>query len=352
MRALDITTIRRKALVCLALLIGVVPSYYLLPTTHASNFPNRSLSITSSLPGVTADYNLKLTLSDPASIGSLELVFCTNSPLFGDTCTVPTGLDLSNVTLTSQTGLNDFTLTDKTANRLLLSRTPSAIAAPQDVSFTFSGLINPSNAGSYYGRLATYATSDGSGPVVDFAGTAFAVLPSLQISTKVPPYLTFCSGVSIANFDCSQATGDYLNLGELSSKRTSAASSQMVAATNAADGYIVQVTGTTLTAGNNIIKALSNSDVSRPGTAQFGINLRSNTTPAVGSDPTGLGTGLPAAPYGSPDQYRFQSDDPIVQTPHSDDYREYTVSYIINIPINQPAGVYASTLTYICTPSF
>ena len=30
----------------------------------------------------------------------------------------------------------------------------------------------------------------------------------------------------------------------------------------------------------------------------------------------------------------------------------FTVSYIVNVPGNQPAGTYSTTLTYICTPTF
>jgi hypothetical protein len=123
-------------------------------------------------------------------------------------------------------------------------------------------------------------------------------------------------------------------------------------ATNAGDGYSVTVTGTTLTSGNNTIVSLTTNDVSRPGTAQFGFNLRANAAPSVGSNPSGPGVGAPSSNYNQPDSYRFADGDIIIANSVPDDVRLYTASYIANVPPTQAAGVYVSTLTYVCLAEF
>jgi hypothetical protein len=228
---------------------------------------------------------------------------------------------------------------------------PAAAPAGQ-VSYDFLNVTNPSSPGSYYVRLETFASNDGSGSAIDAGGLAFAVTNSLSISATVPPYLTFCTGITINNLNCANASGDYIDYGELSPGHANSGSSQMLVATNAVDGYNVSLSGTTMTSGTNAIAALATNDVSRPGTPQFGLNLRANTTPAGGSNPTGPGVAVPVANYFQPNSYRFVDGETLISNPAPDDVRLFTASYIVNIPKTQPAGIYVTTLTYICLGSF
>jgi len=174
----------------------------------------------------------------------------------------------------------------------------------------------------------------------------------VQISTTVPPYLLFCGGVVIGGFDCAAASGSYINFGNLASSSTASATSQLLSATNAASGFAITVFGSTMTSGNNIINALNTRDVSRTGVPQFGMNLVANLTPAVGNDPQGAGTAAPTANYGLADFFKFTSGDTIATTASVDDFRKLTASYVINIPVGQPIGVYSTTLTYVCLANF
>jgi hypothetical protein len=213
-------------------------------------------------------------------------------------------------------------------------------------------MINPDAIGFYYGRYATYGSTNGTGPVLDEGGFAFAINTNITVSSYVPPYLTFCTGLQIPNLNCSSATGDYVNLGTLAPGHSSQASSQLLLATNAANGYVIQVYGTTMTSGNNVINALTSNAGSRPGTPQFGLNLRANSSPPVGADPTGPGIGQPAPEYNSPNSFRFVPNDIVASSSASDNWRKYTASYLVNVPANQPPGVYASTITYVAAGSF
>ena len=107
-----------------------------------------------------------------------------------------------------------------------------------------------------------------------------------------------------------------------------------------------------MTAGNRVIPALALPSLSIPGTGQFGINLRANTAPSVGTDISGTGSGSVAAGYATPNVFRFQNGDIVATSPISTEYNRYTISYLVNIPTNQAAGRYASTITVIATTTF
>ncbi len=334
------------------LALTILPACCLTLKAQASGLTSRSWQLLNSAPSATTDYTATFTISNTSTIGSLGILLCSNSPLEDDTCTLPAGLDVTNAQLSSQSGITDFNFFVAATNNIILSRTPSVITAPLTVTLTFHNIVNPSTAGSYYVRLSAYSSTNATGTPVDYGGLAFAVTNNLQISSVVPPYLTFCSGLNIDAFDCSSASGAYINFGDLSSTHTSQAASQLLVATNAPNGYVIQVYGTTMTAGNNLINAIANNTISQPGSAQFGLNLRANTVPVIGVDPAGPGTGAPTANYNNPKHYQFVSNDTIVSSLTADDFRKYTVSYIVNVPSYQPAGIYASTLTYVCAGSF
>ena len=323
-----------------------------LPADAAYGLSTRSLQLFSDAPGATTTYSLSFTITSVTNLGSLDILFCSNSPLQNDSCSLPAGLDISGAQLNSQTGVSDFTLYSAATNEVVLSRTPSVITPPLAVTLTFTNVINPSSSGPYYLRVSAFSSTNATGSALDFGGLAFAIANNLQISSVVPPYLTFCSGLVIPVFDCSSATGDYIDFGGLSPTRSSQADSQLLVATNAPNGYDIQVYGTTMTSGNDIIPALASSTVSHPGTPQFGINLRSNTVPLIGADPSGPGNGEPTVAYNSPDHYQYLSNDTIVSSVNADNYRKYTVSYIVNVNSGQAPGVYVSTLTYVAAGSF
>ena len=126
----------------------------------------------------------------------------------------------------------------------------------------------------------------------------------------------------------------------------------MQAQTNAANGYAITVNGTTLASGVNTIPALASQTTSNLGVGQFGLNLRQNTVPAVGGDPNGTGSGAVNANYNTSNQYRFNNGDVVAGATLPTDANTFTSSYIVNIGGSQAAGVYTSTMTYICTASF
>ena len=332
--------------------LAVSLGHVLIPSAYGAQLGNRKLQLSNADVGQTADYLLSFDLATAGPLGSIVVQFCSNDPLPNDPCTVPIGFDDSAAVLANQGGETGFVIDPATtANQLILSRTvATSVIGP--VSYHFTGVVNPTNPGSYYARVQTYATNDASGPASDYGGIAIAILNTIVITAEVPPYLIFCTGITITGLNCANAVGDYIDFGQLSATQASRASSQMLIATNAQSGYSVTVSGTTLASGINAITALGAADVSRPGVAQFGFNLRANTTPAVGNDPTGPGSAVPSALYNVANLYRFTTGDIVVTNALPDDLRQFTVSYIVNRPLGQAPGIYVSTMTYICLAKF
>ncbi len=346
-------TARTTLVIVSLLLIALTIMWRIIFTpVYGDQLGDRALQLANNQASSSTDYRLSFTLPNTGTLGTIAVQFCSNDPLPGTACTAPAGLDASAAVLTDQTGATGFSIdASSTINKIVLTR-PPVVATTGPVTYHFTNVTNPSTPGSYYARIQTFVTADESGPASDYGGLAFAIANTISISATVPPYLIFCTGITITGNNCVNASGNYVDFGELSPTKARVGSSQFLVATNAEDGYGVTVNGTSLTSGNNVINAMSANDVSRPGLGQFGFNLRANAAPSNGSDPSGPGTSQPLPNYNSPDSYRFVSGDSLVIHPTTDDVRLYTSSYIANIPTTQPAGIYVSTLTYICLALF
>jgi hypothetical protein len=321
--------------------------------TYATGLSNRSLQIGTSQPSATTTYTFQFDITDPSVLGSIELEFCSNSPIPGDACNPPAGLDVSSAVLSNQTGETAFPIAPgATANYLVLTR-PPAVPTPQVASYQLDGVVNPSTPETTnYVRVQTFVTDDASGPSSEDGGIAYAITQNFSISAFVPPFLQFCVGISITGTDCLTATGSFIDFGILTEFSASLATSQMVGATNGYGGLAVAVIGTTMTSGINAIPALNTRSVSVPGTSQFGLNLRANTNPSVGTNPSGPGTTVPNTDYNVVNQFTFRDGDIIANSSLSTNYTKLTASYLVNISSAQAAGVYTSTLTYVATASF
>jgi hypothetical protein len=323
--------------------------------TQAATFPSRSVKLSDNLVSATAQYEFSFIVTTAGQhVNSIRFQFCSNTPLIGDTCVAPVGFDASGATIASQSGNVGFSIdtVDSTGNVIVLTRPPT-VASVGMSTVEFSGIVNPSSSGSYYSRVETFGSADATGTHMDYGGLAYNVVDAgVSISTYVPPFLLFCNGITITGFDCSTATGDYVDFGELSTTQARTGSTQFLVATNAGDGYTVSMDGTTMTSGSNVINALSSSDVSRPGTSQFGVNLRKNTDPSIGQNVSGPGAATVTTNYNTPNRYRFISGEPIVSSVSSSDYRKFTVSYVVNVPHGQTPGIYVSSMTFDCLASF
>jgi hypothetical protein len=340
----------------LVLLSGLIFLSMILTNPRQSGadvIQNRSIKVQSAVASDVTTHSFQLTLPTTNNVGSIVFEYCSNSPLVYFSCTAPTGFDINSAVLASQSGNVGFSLdnADTTNNKIVLTR-PVAPGLTVPSGYVFNNVTNPSTPGqTVFIRIATYASTDGSGSQIDLGAVAFSVTSQFEIGAYVPPFLKLCVGITVSP-DCTSQIGDSLDLGVLSSNAVRSGQSQFSTATNDPNGYVIFALGTTMTSGNNTIPSLNNLAASFPGTGQFGINLRANLIPAVGQDPIGIGTGSPTPNYNVPNHYIFNSGDSITTSNLPSDYNRMTVSYITNVPSKQPPGIYSTTVTYVAVVQF
>lgn len=123
------------------------------------------------------------------------------------------------------------------------------------------------------------------------------------------------------------------------------------AATTSKNGYAIEVFGNSLSTVSHTIAPLNSVSGSSPGDEQFGFNLRQNSNPTIGNDPSG-GKGQAASGYSIPDAYKFTSGDIVAQASQQSQYTEYTASFIGNIDDVSHAGEYSTQLTFVITGKY
>lgn len=333
-----------------ALAIALVPLLHLTPV-HADQLTSRQVRIIDSKVSATTSHIFSFGVPTASSVGSIVFEYCSNSPLIGMFCTVPSGLDVTGAGIDFESGETGFAIDGTTtSNRLVLTR-PASVTNVGPTQLVFSNIINPDTSGTTYVRITLHASADGSGPSTDEGSVAFANVSAITTTAYVPPFLIFCVGITVAS-DCSSATGFFIDLGEFSTSSAATGTSQFAGATNDGAGFSVSIHGTTLTSGNNTIPALGTPDISSPGVSQFGINLRDNANPNVGANRTGGGSSVPTAQYNAPNQFTFENGEIISNSNVPTVFNVMTVSYMANVSDSQPAGVYNATYTYVATAAF
>lgn len=136
-----------------------------------------------------------------------------------------------------------------------------------------------------------------------------------------------------------------LNFGKLSSATPQRTGHTMTVSTNASGGYIVVVSGDTLTSSSDSISAIVGTAVaSQAGIEQFGFNVinPSGTAP--------LGTTV--SNYGTDGLYAFSRGDTVAQSSGPVNETTYHINYIANVSASTASGGYSATLTFTATGNF
>lgn len=362
------------------LVLQIVP---ISNTSAAAQITDRTMTLVGegttggSTPDAVVNHKFEFTVPTTADVGSIKFLYCTVPGAPTDSCTTPIGADASSATLFSQSGngATPFTMV-ASAGSPYLTRTAEEIAADTVLTFQFNSVHNPTATNkTFFVRITTYESTDTTGTAIDAGTVAASTATQLIITGVMPESLVFCTGETIQFTggvpDCSKATNGSINFNQLFSPTdTATAESEMSASTNASSGYAVTVFGPTLTSGGNTISAIDTLGVGFHGVSQFGINLKLNTTDTstvpVGAEVSlaSNGTnfrGQAIGDYDTVDQFKYVSGETIADSgydglggdvPAGTDAQVFTVSYIVNVPGSQPAGVYSTTLTYICTATF
>jgi hypothetical protein len=309
---------------------------------------NRSIDILSSQGDAVTTHTFSFKLANPTPVSSVLFQYCTD-PIDDVACDAPNGVDVSAASFDSQSGETGFSMASTSANTILLTR-PLSTAGQSQNSYVFSNVKNPSDIGPFFVRISLYPTADASGPYNAFSSVAASINQTININSEVPQILYFCSALSIPT-DCSNASGDFIDLGILTSTDVHYGTSQFLVGTNAPNGYAVSTNGPTMTSGTDQINAMTIAGPSQIGKNQFGINLRANLSPLLGAEMNG-GSGSVAPAYSVPNQFHYTDGDTVALGTGPTTIGIYTVSYIVNVKQNQAAGIYNTTITYVCTAGF
>lgn len=318
----------------------------------------RSLTLGSSQAGVSTTHTIAFTVPTGGNVGSIKFQYCTTA--YGS-CNLPTGLVTTGASLSAQSGATGFTIVNGSNGSPYLTRSSSNINAATPVSYTLSGITNPTSANTeFWTRIYTYVSTDTTGSSIDDGVVAWGTANAITVSGVMPESLIFCVGTSGTN--CGNITGSTVDLGVFSPIATNSGTSVMSASTNASSGYVITLTGTVPTSGLNTIAAMgtqvANSSGCSPscsssiGVPQFGTNVVDNATPNVGANVTGAGSGVGIGGYNVADAFRFFDGDTVAAAGGVTQSNYYTNSYIVNVGGDQAAGTYTATMTYICTATF
>jgi hypothetical protein len=349
----------------LAILVVVVPAR----VEAYGALGNRSILMSSTQNGATnTAYQVGFnTVTAGQTIGSVVIEFCANSPIIGDSCSIPNGMDTNYGTLSLNsvtgniTGLSVDT-THSSVNRVVLTRSALAVAnGPVTLTLgngTTNGITNPSNGSiTFYARILTFVTTDGSGSesanATDAGGVALSTANQLNVTAKVQETLTFCV-YTLAT--CTDG-GSSVTLGDIngvlaSTSTTYTGTAKYDVASNAFGGVSVKVKGDTLKSGTFSITPTGGActaDSTSTATEQFGLRL------------SALGAGQTAtAPYDcSPGSHGFDIANvntvygqEIGKTVGATDVSATTIEFAAKSAGTTEAGVYTSTLTLVATATY
>ncbi len=198
------------------------------------------------------------------------------------------------------------------------------------------------NVGGNPQDSTTYKMQDTIGEIATglMTGTSYKLEAGFQALT-LPPVLIF------------SITDNTADLGLITTLAAKTDSTGFTVATNTLDGYVVTVSGNTLTSNSSSanIDALATPNTSSPGTEQFGINLVDNSSPDVGANPSG-GSGQAASDYDTINNFKFVSGNTIANSSTFSSITTFTISYLGNISTSTVAGDYSDILTLIATGTF
>jgi len=329
----------------LTILIPIVNSQPVL----AEQMANRSITMSDSGvsggkissgvgSGTNVSYDVAFTTSGSAE--SVVIDFCSNSPIIADSCTAPTGLSLTGVTVSSSVsggigssgwtvgGTNSAGGTMGSASQFAAYSSTAAAAGNQN--FTIAGITNPSTLGAFYARIytfanttfGTYSSPTSPGDYVDYGGIALTTNNIISITARVQETLSFCVSADApstwtTDHDCADPNADVtpaIVLGHgsptpiLDQTQVDSATVYSQVSTNATSGVVIAMRNSTgcggLSANGGQTCAIpavgSTASAIVAGTADFGMAVG----PSV-DDVNGVGSLTPATTYYSSSNYVF-----------------------------------------------
>jgi hypothetical protein len=147
------------------------------------------------------------------------------------------------------------------------------------------------------------------------------------------------------------------NLGVLTTTSTATKTTSVKIQTYLSSGYMLQITGAPPKYASHTLATPSSPTTSTQGTEQFGINLVANTTPNIGANlvqvPSGtFSFGVVNSNYNTANQFMYNSGDVVAHSNSASGETDYTISFIVNISNDTPAGQYHGDYSAVVIPTY
>jgi hypothetical protein len=371
----------RYVVAAIALLLAM-----LLPTlVGAAQITSRSVELSSASAQAQA-VTYKVSFTPKATAGAFVVDFCSNSPLIGEPCTAPTGMDVTGASSVT----SGFTTVSSLANNTVL--VTGSMTADTPVSVNVDDITNPTDDGTVYARILTYTDAtdagdytatdpdgvDNTGGPIDEGGVAFAITDTTSVSGAVLETLQFCvSGATItANCASAASTAPVLRLGEDLGNGVVALQPGTISegdiftqiSTNAVSGAVVSLRSGN-TCGGLARAGESTCDIAPATTAvtgesaTFGMKIAADTDP-TGVTPSGTYQIYATSGYNASDfLFNYAGDntsgvtstygDKVLDTDSAPVYnKNMKLTFGASANVNTPAGNYATDLSLIATGTF
>jgi hypothetical protein len=266
------------------------------------------------------------------------------------------GLEITETLAASPTATDWGAVFSGTESRIVTLTVPTdgigagSVAAGNKLIITYDN-TNSANASSANNYVVTIAVA---GSTTESGSFAIPIITDDQVvvSTTIDPYVTFV--LTTNSVTLTKSGGGNPDNGHTGYNQGTA--NTLEAYTNAGSGYSITYYGDTLktSGGVHSIAAMGTKTTSTTNTEQFGINLKLNTTPATGTEPSGSGSGTPESDYITANNFRYitNTTTPLASAIAATASNVYTVTYIVNVAMATSAGAYSTTITYICTGNF
>lgn len=352
-------------------------SHFLASFAMADQLVESKVTLSSSSAGAS-DVSYTLEFKAVKSAETIVVDFCSNSPLVGQTCTIPEGMSVSGVS-SNTLGFTDTSAKD---DNTLIST--GSMSENSEVTIELDDITNPTNSGTVYARIVTYDTkanaqnyqpdSIGEG-ATDTGSVALAITDTINFGGKVPESVMFCMSESAISENCTGVVEPELQLGVETEEDTYVLSSDTVStdsihtqlSTNALSGVVVRLTSSAQGCGGlvrlsnttacDILPALHTDILA--GEAKFGIKTTAATE--TGTNPSGTlqpfaGSGYNndtfALNYASNEQSGVTSvyGDPFIDTagaPASN--QNMAITFGASVSGSTPAGNYSTKIGLVVT---
>ncbi len=147
------------------------------------------------------------------------------------------------------------------------------------------------------------------------------------------------------------------NLGVLTAETTATKTMMVRVHTYLSEGYTMQIVGDAPKYGDHTLASPSDPTSSAPGTEQFAINLSDNVLPNIGAGPEQVPSGdfsfgTVESNYSTPNQFKYTSGETVARSNSATGQTNYTVSFIVNIANNTPAGHYSGDYSVVVVPVY